>query len=339
MTATSLPYVDATLLQRLARMRDGGGVVTVLAARGEASETEIRSTLRRTGEVARALAEEAAALANPHLDGPAHGIVAALSTDEVYRFTMPRPVETLVTFASRPDVVPIARAHDAARPVGIVDARLERVRIVESVNGQAHELEGTSLASAHDWTEFSGPARANPLRGIESSVQTERYDRRVRVQRTRALTDAARHISELARQRSWRAIMIAGDPHVTGDLAAKLPSGMRVDRHLPEWESAGKLVVELAGELDAARQQATATRTAVAHARPLAFAIGAVAGRSAIDDGRARATIVDGSSLEAEELGAIVRHSLAHEVDVFFADGHLGNLAGVVCELHGAPGA
>lgn len=337
-TQNALPRLDKTLLQRLATLRDDHGVVTVLAARGATSEAEIRTTLRRGGATLSALADEAAALANPRLEGPAHGLVAALSTGEMFRFQLPLPVAILVTVGSHADIAPIARALDGARPVGIVDARLDRLRIVEAADGEAHELEGTAFSAATgDWSEFRGPARANPARAYQSSSQRERYDRRVRVQRSRSLKDAGRRISELARERHWRALVIAGDPHVTGDLAPELPALFRIQTHLPAWESAGQLVRDLAHELDDARRSPILKLTAAAHARPAAFAIGPEAVRAAIDDGRAFAVIMDGPALD-RELGEVTCHALAHNLDVFFADGQLGDLKGVICALHGTKG-
>ena len=329
-----LPHLDGALLRRLAGLHDDQGVVTVLAARGDASATEIRSTLRRVGPELYTLAEEAAALADPHLEGAAHGFVATRSTHETLRFTLAQPVKTLVTVASQVDLVPVARAFDATRPVGIVDARLDHVRIVEASDGDALELKGTVLSTAHDWTEYRGPSRANPLREQESSSQRERYDRRIAVQRARGLVSAAEWIGKLARERRWCAIVIGGDAHATGDLAARLPAAMRIDRHLPAWESAGALVRALASELDAARRHATAASVEAALTRPAAFAIGVEAVRAAVADGRAHSVAVDGQGLD-RELEDLVRHCLGHGLEVVFADGLPAELGSVICELHG----
>jgi hypothetical protein len=331
-----LPRVDRALLQRFALLHDDDGIVTVLAARGVTGATEIRTALRRGGATLSALADEAAALAGPHLTGAAHGLVAALSSGDLYRFQLPQPVATLVTVGSQADVVPIARAFDGERPVGIVDARLDRVRIAEAADGEAHELEGIALSATGDWTEYRGPARANPLRAGESSSQRERYDRRVRVQRSRAIEDAQRRVAHLARERHWCALVVGGDPHATGGFVSdpELPPRIHVETHLPEWESAGRLVHDLADELAHARRRPVAVLTATAHVHPAAFAVGPEAVRAAIDDGRASVVVVDEPVLD--RVGEVARHALAHELDVLFADGGLAELEGVFCPLHGA---
>jgi Bacterial archaeo-eukaryotic release factor family 10 len=332
-----LPHLDGALLRRLAGLHDDEGVVTVIAARGDASATEIRSTLRRVGPELYALAEEAAILADPHLEGAAHGFVATRSTHETLRFTLAQPAATLVTVASHVDLAPLARALDASRPVGIVDARLDHVRVVEASDGDAIELEGTVLSTAHDWTEYRGPSRANPLRGQESSSQRERYDRRIDVQRARGLVAAAGRIGKLARERHWRALVIGGDAHATGELAARLPAAMRIDHHLPAWDSARELAREVAGQLDDARRHATAASVEAARARPAAFGIGVDGVRAAVTDGRAHAVVVDGRALDGEVEG-LLRHCLGHGLDVAFADGLPAELGGVICELHGTRG-
>jgi Bacterial archaeo-eukaryotic release factor family 10 len=328
------PRLDRVFLQRLACLRDGGGVATVLAARGAAAEEEIRATLRRGGPALSALADEAATLADPRLEGPAHGLVAALSSGEVHRFRLPQQVTTLVAVGSEADIVPIARAFDGARAVGIVDARLDRLRIVEAAHGETRELEGDALASPVDWSEFRGPVRANPLRAVESSSQRERYERRTRVQRSRALKEAGRHVSDLARARGWHVLVIAGDPHVTRELARELPSPYLIPRHLPAWESAGRLVHDLERELGDARRGPAAALSADAHEHRGAYAIGAKAVRAAIENGRAVVVVVDTPALGPES-GEVVGRALAHELDVLFADGRLSDLQGVICSLHG----
>lgn len=332
---TEAERLDSALLQRLAALRDEHGVVTVLAARGETSEEQIRTALRREGPAANALADEAAALADPRLAGPARGLVAALSGGEHHRFLLPQPVATLVTVASQADVVPIARAFDAGRPVGIIDARLERLRVIEAAHGETRELEPAALSAAVDWTEFRGPARANPARAYESSSQRERYDRRVRVQRSRALKAAGQRISVLARERDWLALVLAGDARVTAELGPELPSPYRMETHLADWESAGRLVHDLERELAAARRAPIAALTADAHAHPRAYAAGAEAVRAAIDDGQATRVVIDDRALDREN-GEVARHALARKLDVFFADGGLDDLGGIICTLHGA---
>ena len=334
-TIGDLPRLDQAMLQRFAALHDDHGVLTVLADRGAAAETEIRATLRRGGPALSALSDVAAALADPRLEGVAHGLVAALSGGDVFRFELPQPVATLVTVASRADVVPLARSFAGGRPVGIVDVRHDRVRIAEAADGDARELEGIELSVTGDWTEYRGPARASPARAVESSSQRERYDRRIRVQQSRALADVRRRVGVLARERHWCALVIGGDAHVTGDFVSEpgLPA-LHVETHLPAWESAGQLVRHLARELAEARRRPAAVLAATAHVHPAAFAAGPEAVRGAIDEGRASAVVVEEPL--ADDVEDVVRLALAHALDVSFAESVPGGLGGVVCAVHGA---
>ena len=336
-TIEASAQLDRELLQRLALLRDDHGVATVLAARGDAAETEIRAALRHGGPPLSALADEAAALADPRLPGAAHGLVATLSNGEIFRFALPCEVSTLVTVASRADVIPIARAFGEGRPVGIVDARLDRVRIAESAGGRACELEGREFSLKGDWTEYRGPARASPARAFESSSQRERYDKRTRALRARALEEARLRITQLARTRHWCALVIGGDAHATEALVLEpSPPVLRVPEHLPAWESAGQLADHLAAELAGARSRAATVLAATAHVHPRSFAVGPEAVQAAIAEGRATVVVVEEPLLaEVEE---VVRDALAHDLDVRFADRGPAGLEGVFCALHGAAG-
>src|SRR6185437_5374270 len=110
----------------------------------------------------------------------AWGRVKALSSAEQYEFTLPGPTETLVQIAPTAAMVPIARAFDVARPVGVVDVHLDKARIVE-VGAELRELAHVSLVprGRADWVELKGPAAPNALRGSRSSPQRERFQHRV----------------------------------------------------------------------------------------------------------------------------------------------------------------
>jgi hypothetical protein len=328
--------LDAAALARLADARDDVGMLTVIAGRGEESAEEIRTVLvrHRRDFALGDLPETAAALCDSRGPGPAHALVAALSTGEAEVFMLPAPAATRVLIAPRVDLEPLARALDEARRVGVVDVRRDGVRVVECGAG-GEEVEDLEFELEGDWTELRGSTRANPLRAYESMSQRDRYEHRIDAQRARELAQADRELRALARRRGWAATLVAGDPELAEIVAGELPGALRVGRRLAAWESAGALAHELRDELAGARRDVVLAIVAEAEARPHGFATGAHGVASAIADGRAREVIVDPATL-GDATDDVLRPALAASLPVRFADGVLAGRHGALCALTGA---
>jgi hypothetical protein len=333
---TQLERLDAGLLAEVASMQDEMGVLTVVAARGETAAIEIRSSVHRhrhTFAELKHLLPDAVAIADDRLDGVAHAFVAALSTGVRHSFALPAPVETLVAVGGRSEIMPIARAVAAALPVGIVDVGRDGIRLIETGTDGTHELPAIPFEVGGDWSEFQGPAHAQPLRGTESSSQRDLFERRLGDQRSREVVHAAVKIARLAKEHGWATTLVAGDPHLTPRLVPGLHAAFEIERRLPAWESAGALTTEIADELAAARRAVIDAELGELRDQPLRFATGILSARRAIEQGSTAAILVDEPSLGANA-DDLVRTALAHRVGVQFADGHLTGAHGVACRLH-----
>ena len=333
---THLERLDAALLAEVASMQDEVGVLTVVAARGEMAAIEIRSSVHRHRETFAGLEHllpDAVAVADGRLEGVAHAFVAALSTGVQHSFALPAPVETLVAVEGRSEIMPIARAVAAALPVGIVDVGQDGVRLIEAGRDGAHELPAIPFEVGGDWSEFQGPAHAQPLRGTESSSQRELFQRRLGDQRSREVVHAAVKIARLAKEHGWATTLVAGDPHLTPRLVPGLHSVFEIERRLPAWETAGALLAEIADELATARRAVITARLDELREQPHRFATGILHARQAIEAGATTEVLVDELSLGANA-DDVVRTALAHRIAVHFADGDLTAAHGVACRLH-----
>ncbi len=331
-------HLDAPFLAHLAGLTDPIGVLTVLATPDDASAHEIRTVLhrhRRDLPIPENLVEEAAAITDNRQRGLAHGFVACIGGGDRFHFTLPARVATVITIGGSAELVDIARAVDAGRALGLIDVGLEGIRTVECADGTATELAPITLATRGDWHEMRGPARAQPQRSYESSSQRDQYERRVEAHRSREVADAARAIGDTARRRGWHGVLVGGDPRHARQLAGAVTGSFVLERHLPPWRSAAAVAIDVAPELAAVRHAEAARLIEAARARPAGFARGRRPVLAALTAGRATRVIVDGEAL-ADHLDEVVRAALAERATVHFADGELGDLDAVVCELHGS---
>jgi hypothetical protein len=334
-TSTAVPRLDQDTLARVAGLGDEGGILTVLAPFGRTGANQVRellSHLERDGFPEPGL-DDVAAPGGPRA-GQAFGRVLALSTRERYEFTLTTLSEPVVEIGPNAIVVPIARAFDATRPVGIVDVHSDRARIVE-VGAEWLELAHVTLdpQGIADWVELKGPAAPNPQRASRSVPQRERFERRLAANRARTVRGLGDPIGRLARRRGWRSVVLAGDPSLTHVIAPPVTAVMRVDRPFPEWQTAADLAEHVRPVLVHARELAVATLAEAALARPRGFARGAMAVRGAVGEGRARTIVAEGPLTDRRAAEAI-RLALAQRLPVLFSNDQLMD-HGLVCELHG----
>ena len=296
---------------------------------------EVREGLRKLEQDAPFVAPhgDAGALSGSRR-GPAYGRVTALSSGEQYEFMLPGPTETLVQIARTATMIPIARAFDAARPVGLVDVHLDQALVIEA-GAEFRELAHVALEPRQqaDWVELKGPAAPNPLRGSRSSPQRERFAHRVDANRRRTLRGLSETLGRVARRRGWRSIVLAGDPALTRVIEPNVTSILRVDRPFPEWRPSADLAEHLRPVLAHARELAVATIAEAARLRPHGFARGLAATTEALRNGRARCIVAEGP-LTDPRAAEIVRLAVGSRLPVLFANDQLMD-HGIVCELHG----
>jgi hypothetical protein len=331
-----LRLLDQALLRQLAGMSDPLGVATVLAGSDAGSAIALRARLDRLAEtVDDARASEAlASLATPHAV-PAWGAAVALSTGVRVDFALPESVPFVAEIAPAVRLIPIARAYDAHRPVGVVDVHLDHARIIEAAV-QPVALSEVPLLPARrsTWAEHDAPAAANPQRGYRRSPQRGRYEHRVAANRERTLRELSTSLGQLARRRGWRSLLVAGEPDLTRELLPRHPAVLRLNRALPAWRSPDGVLDGLQQALAEARELAVASLSEAAETRPRGFARGLAASAEALAQRRARALVLDGP-LDDPIAETLVRDALAQRVPVLFAHGELWALHGAICELHG----
>jgi hypothetical protein len=332
----ALPWLDLALLARLAGIHDDAGVLTVIADGRPAAATARREGLDRLGQrPSLTLARDAVEALLDSRPGRTYGLVAPLSSGTLFEFALATPMPAVFEIADTARIVPIARAFDATRPVGIVDVHRDHARILEAGTGGL-ELAHVSLVPTgeSDWAEWKAPAAANPLRSYRSSPQRGRFESRVAANRARTLHELAGSVERIAHRRGWRSLVVAGEPELTRTIDPRGVANARVNRALPEWRSTPDLIEALRDELDDARELAVVTLARAAQARPNGFARGIAATGEALDAGRARTIVVEGR-LDDPNAADVVRRALVQRVPVLFGHGELTSLHGAICELHG----
>ena len=177
-------------------------------------------------------------------------------------------VPTRATFGPRADVRPLLLALEEARPAGVVLVSAEGVRVLEWTPRELTQVWCEELPELEE-PELVGPAHAHP-RGVPGaapaflvSQQRDLFESRMRSQLERLLVGAGPRIAELARERGWPELAVAGDDRLTTALTRGLPNDVQVEialvPNLEQWRSAGELAQRLAPVIGGVRERRAST--------------------------------------------------------------------------------
>lgn len=163
------------------------------------------------------------------LDPKAHGRGRALfvGIDAGHRkmVSLQMPFRERVVCRDRAYVRPLVAAHDEGRPAGIIVVHRNGVRILEWSVGEAEELatRDFEVGDAQLADIKSGPSGNNPQRAQQGLINRESFEDRIDENRHRFLKEAAGELVQLASDRGWDRVVVAGAPKVRQQLHAELP--------------------------------------------------------------------------------------------------------------------
>ena len=227
---------------RIFAIDDPAGVLTITVGHGidrdaDAVRIDVQTRLRDAqhaleesgpAERARALADVQSRLASdldhlydPRRDGRGRALFAGLSTGEVQHLDVQVPFEDRVVVRDRPYVRPLVAAIDEGRPAGIAVGTRAGVRILEWSLFRASDLAriDLDLGDAQLADSHGGPVPPNPARGQQTASHREQFEDRIDENRHRVLKDAASTAMEMAHDRHWDRLVVAGSNRVRGELS------------------------------------------------------------------------------------------------------------------------
>ncbi|MEV0594432.1 VLRF1 family aeRF1-type release factor [Nonomuraea cavernae] len=160
-------------------------------------------------------------LVDPSLSGLGRALFAPVCTDEVHRTTLQVPVGTSAVFESTAYVRPMISAMATSAPAGIAVVSRDGVRLIDHRYGQTEDVyESTFALDTDDWRRMRGPGASNTAQ--QSSMQVDKFQRRVEENLTRYLHSVAPEISGRVLSLHWTDVLLVGDPKVTAKLAEAL---------------------------------------------------------------------------------------------------------------------
>lgn len=200
--------------------------------------------------------------------GEARNLVlfAALGADRIVALEPVGEVPTRSTVGPRADVRPLCLALEESRPAGVALVSAEGVRVLEWTPGALAEVWSATLPELEQ-RDLVGPAHAHP-RGLPGTApefkagqQRDLFKARVRLELEQLLASAAAKTAELARERGWHEIVLAGQERLGATFARCLPSGASVEialaPRIERWRSLGDLALRVAPAIARAREQRT----------------------------------------------------------------------------------
>lgn len=219
--------IDRADLLDVARMQDPGGVVSVYV------DVDMSEAASPTPAWAESIAVKLDGLDMPErlvqlrpviaetIDPTRHGIGRALffgaTGGEPHAFTIQMPLETSVTVAEAPRLLPLLAAVEAGRPAGIVAATLAEVRNLELAYGEVREIDRYIVRPPPaEWSERKEPNRLH-----------EEDRRRI-----------ARHlvprVERMIDEHGWDRVVLVGNSGLTHPLAKELRVGPDVVVHVED---------------------------------------------------------------------------------------------------------
>lgn len=171
-------------------------------------------------------------LLDPKAHGRGRAMFVAVSDGRSEHVSLQMPFAERIIFADTPYVRPLVAAYDEGRPAGLLIAHQRDARLLEWAVGEAEELltRELELTDAQLADIKSGPTPDNPRMSGSGRVDRGAFEARIDENRNRFLSGFVDEVDEIARDRGWDRIVIAGTPKVRDVVHASYPSnnGRRV---------------------------------------------------------------------------------------------------------------
>lgn len=161
------------------------------------------------------------------LDASNHGrgraLFATIDDDRIETISIQIPFVDRVVLDRTAYVRPLIAALEEGRAAGIAVVHKGGVRVIEWRLGEGEELTDESFTvGGRDWREKTGPAPAQPQDTRVGGHKRDQFEDRVDENRQRFIREHARSVAELANERGWDRLVVAGDPRLTNVFADEL---------------------------------------------------------------------------------------------------------------------
>lgn len=209
---------DATRIDLGNQLRD---------AQARLDEQDRTDRARALEKVASQLGDDLDGLLSPRSSGRGRVLVVTLSDGERRHVNVQVPFENRVVVDDRAFVRPLVAAIDEGRPAGIVVGTRAGARVLEwSIAGtrQLADLD-FELSDAQLADYRGGPVEPNPARGQQTASHRERFEDRIDENRHRFLKEVAGTVAEMAAERRWDRVVVAGSNRIREELSGLLHNG------------------------------------------------------------------------------------------------------------------
>jgi hypothetical protein len=273
--------LDRRFLLELSSVRDPLGVLSVyvdarpneldasrIVVRNALSELVEQSRSERSRERRVALSRRIDALepvlgelTSVSAPGRGRALFAPLGSDETQRVSLQLPFPTRVVLEESAFVRPLVAALESGRATGLVAVSRAGVRVFEWRLGDVEELAHLRLeADTDSWRMLRGPAPSGSWFAQESASQEDRFLRHLAQERAELAAQLGTQVDELAHERGWERLLVAGDERLAGPLLSALPAGepvetLRMSLTAGEWLSADEIADMLLPDLERARRR------------------------------------------------------------------------------------
>jgi hypothetical protein len=175
----------------------------------------------------------------PRASGRGRALFAPLSAGELTAVSNRLRVPNRVVLDSKPFIHPLLELIDEGRPAGVVLTSSRSADLLEWRMGDLRRVMDMRAGPALEHGEAPGPVVAHAGRAQQTTPMREQQSRREHQRQHRFLEDVAVAAVQLAGERSWERILVAGDQRLTGPLVDALPHWLRQNvvrdsRHLTE---------------------------------------------------------------------------------------------------------
>jgi hypothetical protein len=176
---------------------------------------------------------------DPRASGRGRALFASLSTGELTSVSSRLRLPSRVVLDSTPFIHPLLELIDEGRPAGVVLTSSRSADLLEWRLGDLRRVRRVRAGPALAHGERPGPVVARAGRAQQITPMREQQSRRERERRHKFLEEVAIDAAQLAGERDWERILIAGDQRLIGPLVEALPNCLRHNvvhdsRHLTE---------------------------------------------------------------------------------------------------------